>query len=120
MKEPSEPSEPLVDRLNDHLQQQVQGLDHETERQLNRMRAEAVAIAEGGSQRSWFANAGYAAAFSVAVIAGMLLLNSQPAETLQSPSSLEMVLLNEDFDLLEEDLAFYRWAEAEMDNTPKG
>lgn len=111
--------DPVEKSVQDYLRTQSRNIDPATRERLDAMRREAVALAERQQQHRfnpWLRNAGFAGAFGVVLMAGLITLNTQPDIELQPTSALELVLLNEDFELLGEDLAFYDWIEGELDS----
>lgn len=102
-----------------YLEQQSE-VDAETAQRLDAIRAEAVALSERASDRwtpaVWLPRAGYAAAFSTALVAAALLLQPAPATDDPEALPLELVLLGDDFEMLQQDLAFYAWLASEADH----
>jgi len=95
--------------------------------ELNRRRAHALASVESRPQFMRLIHLFYrrqtpypaAVAASLVVAVGLFSLSSlftQPhsVDTLPNASPLELVLVNDDFDLLEQDLEFYAWVETQL------
>ena len=111
----------LVKATNQQLSQQADDLPPATLAKLDRIRSEAVQASSkptpGTGRWHWsFAPALAASMLTIAVLVAVEFNSGDPvsAETGIAMEQLDdMSLINEDFELMEEDLEFYLWLEDE-------
>lgn len=113
----SRDEEALVNKFRQSFQQRVDAIDDATLSELDSIRQRAVQAA-GTEARPWFVRPDYAVALTVCVLVVAALFNSltSPDSLIDPDSDFEMVVVNNDFELLEEDPEFYQWLEIELEN----
>lgn len=112
--------EELVKAANQQLSEQADELPPETSAKLDRIRSEAVQTSRQSSSDSgrWHWSFAPALAASVLTIAVLITVdfNTGSQSSLETSMAMQlddMSLINEDFELMEEDLEFYLWLEDE-------
>ncbi len=113
----SRDEEALVNKFRESFQQRVDAIDDETMAELDCIRQRAVEAA-GTNARLRVVRSAYAVALAASVLVVAVLFNSvtSPESLIHPDSDFEMVVVNNDFELLEEDPEFYQWLEVELEN----
>ena len=104
----------LMKKLNGSLQQRADSLDIETIAELDKIRQKVVAQTEK-LHASWFMQPAYGGILAACLVVAISIFTFYPEQdrVVGNESDLEIVLVNNDFELFTEDLEFYQWLEDE-------
>lgn len=126
-KEQNSDNDTLVNTIKQELDQQSNTLDSDVTDKLNTLRRQALEAKHSRVNKpySWWQpvyKPALAASFALAATVALVLYNPVATEREQIiandlQSDLDVVLGDEDFELMQQDLEFYLWMEDEAENS---